>query len=59
MPVVNVQWIKGRSIEQKKKIAAEIENLLVKEADCKPGDTYIFFQDTEKENFAKDGKLAT
>lgn len=58
MPVVNIQWLKGRSKEQKKKIAAEIEALLVKEAGCQPGDTYIFFQEIERENFAKDGKLS-
>jgi 4-oxalocrotonate tautomerase family enzyme len=57
MPVVNIQWLKGRSKEQKQKIAAEIENLLVKEAGCQAGDTYIFFQETEKENFAESGKL--
>jgi 4-oxalocrotonate tautomerase len=57
MPVVNIQWLKGRSKEQKQKIAAEIESLLVKEAGCQPGDTYIFFQETERENFAENGKL--
>ncbi|MDR1114288.1 MAG: 4-oxalocrotonate tautomerase family protein [Candidatus Margulisbacteria bacterium] len=51
MPVVNIQWLKGRSKEQKQKLAAEIENLMVKEAGCKPGDTYILFQDIEKDNF--------
>jgi len=58
MPVVNIQWLKGRKKEQKQKIAAEIENLMVKEAGCQPGDTYIFFQETERENFAKNGELS-
>jgi len=57
MPVVNIQWLKGRNKDQKQKIAAEIESLMVKEAGCKPGDTYIFFQETEKENLAREGKL--
>jgi 4-oxalocrotonate tautomerase family enzyme len=57
MPVVNIQWLKGRSKAQKQKLAAEIESLMVKEAGCKPGDTYIFFQETERENFAENGKL--
>ncbi|GBR73898.1 4-oxalocrotonate tautomerase [Candidatus Termititenax aidoneus] len=57
MPVVNIQWLKGRGKEQKQKIAREIENLMIKEAGCNPGDTYIFFQETERENFAESGKL--
>jgi 4-oxalocrotonate tautomerase family enzyme len=57
MPVVNIQWLKGRSKAQKQKLATEIENLMVKEAGCEPGDTYIFFQETEKENFAESGRL--
>ncbi|MDR2430910.1 MAG: tautomerase family protein [Candidatus Margulisbacteria bacterium] len=58
MPVVNIQWLKGRGKETKQKLAAGIENLMIKEAGCQPGDTYIFFQETEKENFAEGGKLS-
>ena len=43
--------------KKKQKIAAEIEQLMVKEAGCQAGDTYIFFQETEKENFAESGRL--
>ncbi|GBR75580.1 4-oxalocrotonate tautomerase [Candidatus Termititenax persephonae] len=57
MPVVNIQWVKGRSKAQKQKIAAELEQLLIKEAGCRAGDTYVIFQDIAKEDFAVGGKL--
>ncbi|MDR1997545.1 MAG: tautomerase family protein [Candidatus Margulisbacteria bacterium] len=57
MPVVNIQWLKGRNRAVKEKLAAEIEKLMVNEAGCQPGDTYIFFNETERENFAESGKL--
>lgn len=57
MPVVNINWLKGRSKEQKAKVAEEIEKILLTHGNCKPGNTYITFNDIEKENWAISGKL--
>jgi phenylpyruvate tautomerase PptA (4-oxalocrotonate tautomerase family) len=59
MPAINIQWLKSakRDRKVKQKIAEGIEKLMVEEAGCQPGDTYIFFNDTERENFAENGKL--
>ena len=57
MPVVNISWLKGRSREQKAVIAEKIEKIMIEEAGCPLGATYITFNDVEKENWAKSGKL--
>ena len=57
MPVVNVNWLKGRDRETKAKIAEVIEKAMIEHAGCPEGSTYITFNDVDRENWAKSGKL--
>ena len=57
MPIVKVEWIEGRDKQKKAKIAEAIEQAMIEHGGCKPGDTYIVFEDVPKENWAIAGKL--
>ncbi|MFC1496550.1 4-oxalocrotonate tautomerase family protein [Candidatus Margulisiibacteriota bacterium] len=57
MPVIRVSWWKGRTKEQKDKVAEGIEGVIQKECGTKPGDTHIIFEDVDKSNWAMGGKL--
>jgi phenylpyruvate tautomerase PptA (4-oxalocrotonate tautomerase family) len=51
MPVVNVNWYKGRDKETKQKIAEIIDKAMIDHAGCKSGDTHVVFNDVVKENW--------
>ena len=57
MPVVKINWLQGRTVEQKRKIAEEITKTLVEVADVKPEVVTILFIDMPRTNVAKSGKL--
>ncbi|RLA85818.1 MAG: 4-oxalocrotonate tautomerase [Deltaproteobacteria bacterium] len=57
MPLVRIDLIEGRSIEQKRKIVQEITETLVRVAGVKPEDVHIVIVDHPKENLASGGKL--
>ena len=57
MPVIHVNWFKGRSRDTKQKVAESIEKTMIDIAGCKPGDTHIIFTEHERENWAINGKL--
>lgn len=57
MPVIRISWWKGRTREQKEKVAAEIEQSIQKNCGCPPGATHIIFEDVAKEDWAISGKL--
>ena len=57
MPVVNINWFKGRTRETKQKIAEIIEKAMIDHAGCKSGDTHVNFTDFDRENWAIGGKL--
>ena len=57
MPVVKINWLQGRTVEQKRKIVEEITKTLVEVADVKPEVVTILFIDMPRTNIAKSGKL--
>lgn len=57
MPIIKVEWFEGRSPEVKAQVAAALEKLMIEQAGCPPGSTYIVFSDIKKENWASHGKL--
>ena len=57
MPVVKINWLQGRTVEQKRKIAEEITKTLVEVADVKPEVVTILFIDMPRTSVAKSGKL--
>jgi len=58
MPVVTIELIEGRTIDQKREMAKKITDVIKEVAKVKEDAVEIIFHDMKKENFAKAGKLA-
>jgi 4-oxalocrotonate tautomerase len=57
MPHVQVTLLKGRTAEQKRKLAARITDALVEEAKTDREGIVITFVDVEKDSYARGGVL--
>ncbi len=57
MPHVQVTLLKGRTTEQKRKIAERITDVLVEEAKTNRDGIVITFIDVEKDSYARGGVL--
>jgi len=57
MPIIRVEMLKGRSAEQKAKLAEAITRAMVEIAKARPEDTNIVFADVERGDWAFAGKL--
>ena len=56
MPLVSIDWLEGRTIEQKKQLAKEITEAFVRIGN--PAEAVeIVMREQPKHNFAKAGKL--
>jgi 4-oxalocrotonate tautomerase len=58
MPIVTIELIEGRTVEQKRKMAKKITDVIKEDAKVKEESVVIIFHDMKKENFAQAGKLA-
>jgi 4-oxalocrotonate tautomerase len=58
MPIIRVELLKGRSIEQKREFADVVTREAARILKCKPDVVDIVFSDTELENWANGGRLA-
>ena len=47
MPYITVEWLKGRSQEQKRRIAADITDSFIRHAKVKPDLINVIFTDRE------------
>ncbi|BAF59886.1 MAG: 4-oxalocrotonate tautomerase [Pelotomaculum sp.] len=59
MPVVNIQLLEGRSVEQKAKIAKAVTDILVEIGGARPEAVTVIFSDIKKSDLAVGGKLAS
>ncbi|NOZ58085.1 MAG: 4-oxalocrotonate tautomerase [Euryarchaeota archaeon] len=57
MPVVRVTMWKGRTKEQKAKLAEAITRAMVEIAGTEPEHVHIIFEDVEREDWAIAGRL--
>ncbi len=57
MPVVTVQLWEGRTLEQKRALAAAITKAMVDHADADPSGLHVILQESAKENWARAGVL--
>lgn len=57
MPVVTVEMLKGRTVEQKRNLAKEITNVLVNVLRIKPEVISVIIREMDKENWATAGQL--
>ncbi len=57
MPIVNIDWLEGRTVEQKREIARRITEVIVEVAACPPEAVTVIFTDHPRHDIAKAGKL--
>lgn len=57
MPIVTVTALKGRTVDQKRKLAKAITDALVEVYDAKAENVTVIIHDKEKEDLAKAGVL--
>ena len=57
MPVITVEWLKGRTPEQKEKLAEEITKAFVDNAGVSMDQIWIVFRDVSRSDWAMAGKL--
>jgi 4-oxalocrotonate tautomerase len=57
MPHVEITLLKGRTLEQKRKVAARVTDVLAEEAGAKREDTTVAFLEVDRESFAHGGVL--
>lgn len=57
MPIVTVDALKGRTVEQKRGLVKDITEAVMRNFDVGPEAVTVIIRDMEKKNFAKAGKL--
>jgi 4-oxalocrotonate tautomerase len=58
MPIIQVNMFEGRTIDQKRKLVANMTEAVVKSLDVKPEDVRIILQDLARHDYAIAGVLA-
>lgn len=57
MPNVTIEWLAGRTIDQKRAVIAGITDLLVEEADARREAVQVTFREMTKEDWGRGGSL--
>ena len=57
MPLIQITLLKGRTTEQKRKIAQRMTDVLVEEAKTAKEGVVVTFVDLEKDSYARGGEL--
>jgi 4-oxalocrotonate tautomerase len=57
MPVIQITLLKGRTVEQKRKVASRLTDVLVEEAGAKREAVTVTFVEVTKEDYASGGVL--
>ena len=58
MPIVTIELIEGRSVEQKREMAKKITEAITEVTKIPQDAVEIIFNDMKKENYSKGGLLA-
>ncbi|MDI3533724.1 MAG: 4-oxalocrotonate tautomerase [Thermosediminibacterales bacterium] len=59
MPIVQIEMIEGRTIEQKRKLVSSVTEAICNSVDCPKEAVRIIIREMKKENIAAAGKLYT
>jgi 4-oxalocrotonate tautomerase len=57
MPNVTIEWLEGRSLEERRKVIAGITDVLVEEARARREAVQVTFRDMTKETWGRGGLL--
>jgi 4-oxalocrotonate tautomerase len=58
MPNVTIEWLEGRTVEQKRTVIAGITDLLVEAADARREAVQVTFRDMSRDSWGRGGLLA-
>lgn len=58
MPIVTVNMIEGRTLDQKRELAKQITDVVVKTLNSKPEKVRVMINEMKKEHYAIAGTLA-
>ena len=59
MPLITVHMFEGRTVEQKRELAAALTEAIVRVAKTTPEATQVIIHDVPRDNWAFAGKLAS
>ena len=57
MPVIRVEWLEGRTPQQKEQLTTAITEAFVKIAQVSPEHVWIVFHDVKRSDWAMNGQL--
>ncbi len=57
MPHVQITWVEGRTVEQKRKIAERVAAVLIEDGKAKRENIHVSFHDVPATNYAEAGVL--
>ena len=57
MPVITVEWLEGRTPQQKAQLADALTKAFVEHGKVSPDQVWIVFQDVKRSDWAMGGKL--
>ena len=57
MPIIRVEMLKGRTVEQKSNLVKRLTDDFESICDGKPEDLHVVISEIDKENWGADGKL--
>jgi len=57
MPFITIRALEGRTVEEKRAVAEKLTKLFMEEWKLPEDRIFVFFEDMEKHNYAKQGKL--
>ena len=57
MPIIRIEMMEGRTVEQKRALAKELTDAFVRTCDGKADSVYVVIDDVKKEDWAVAGKL--
>lgn len=57
MPVIRIEMLAGRSVEQKRKFAQEVTKLACETFNCKPDTLHVVFSEVERDSWATGGVM--
>ena len=57
MPIVNIDWLEGRTQEQKREIVRRVTDVIVEVTGCPPEAVTVIFTDHPRHDIGKAGKL--
>jgi len=57
MPIIQVNMLEGRTVDQKRNLVAKMTDAVVQSLDVKPEDVRIILQEMAKQDYAIAGQL--